>query len=59
MPSARGLRRVQLDPDADTWSDCAEFGGPAGAAPPSPVTPTAGREIFALSPGDGSARPVR
>ncbi|MCY0951391.1 family 43 glycosylhydrolase [Streptomyces sp. H27-S2] len=44
------LRRVQLDPDADTWSQWEEFGGPAGAAPTLGRNADGGLEVFSLAP---------
>ncbi|MEU9159971.1 family 43 glycosylhydrolase [Streptomyces sp. NPDC048424] len=44
------LRRVQLDPDTDTWSPWESFGGPAGAVPAIGRN-TGGRlEVFSLAP---------
>ncbi|MEU9081099.1 family 43 glycosylhydrolase [Streptomyces sp. NPDC048357] len=44
------LRRVQLDPDTDTWSPWESFGGPAGAVPTLGRN-TGGRlEVFSLAP---------
>ncbi|MCX5071890.1 family 43 glycosylhydrolase [Streptomyces sp. NBC_00513] len=44
------LRRVQLDPDTDTWSRWEPFGGPAGAVP-TLGRHTDGRiEVFSLAP---------
>ncbi|WP_030744097.1 family 43 glycosylhydrolase [Streptomyces sp. NRRL S-31] len=45
------LRRVQLDPDADTWSDWEPFGGPAGAAPTLGRDTDGRLEVFSLAPG--------
>ncbi|MFF2040656.1 glycosyl hydrolase family 32 [Kitasatospora sp. NPDC058170] len=45
------LRRVQLDPAADTWSDWEEFGGPAGAVPALGRNADGRLEVFSLAPG--------
>ncbi|GGP81600.1 hypothetical protein GCM10010215_03560 [Streptomyces virginiae] len=45
------LRRVQLDPDADTWSQWETFGGPAGAAPTLGRNADGRLEVFSLAPG--------
>ncbi|MFJ3583301.1 family 43 glycosylhydrolase [Streptomyces sp. NPDC090127] len=50
------LRRVQVDPSTDTWSEWETFGGPAGAAPTlghhAAGPATHGRlEVFSLAPG--------
>ncbi|MFE7335070.1 glycosyl hydrolase family 32, partial [Streptomyces fimicarius] len=47
------LRRVQFDPEAGTWSEWEEFGGPAGAAPAVARAADRRLEVFAPSP-DGS-----
>ncbi|PKV83303.1 family 43 glycosylhydrolase [Streptomyces sp. TLI_146] len=44
------LRRVQLDPDADTWSDWEPFGGPAGAVPTLGRDTDGRLEVFSLAP---------
>ncbi|MFF9066064.1 family 43 glycosylhydrolase [Streptomyces sp. NPDC014891] len=45
------LRRVQLDPYGDGWSEWEPFGGPAGAVP-SLGRDTDGRlEVFSIAPG--------
>ncbi|MFH8435859.1 family 43 glycosylhydrolase [Streptomyces sp. NPDC018007] len=45
------LRRVQLDPDTDTWSAWEEFGGPAGAVPTLGRNTNGRLEVFSLAPG--------
>ncbi|MFJ9679503.1 family 43 glycosylhydrolase [Streptomyces sp. NPDC101194] len=45
------LRRVQLDPDTDTWSDWEPFGGPAGAVPTLGRNANGRLEVFSLAPG--------
>lgn len=45
------LRRVQLDPEAGTWSEWEEFGGPAGAVPTLGHNSSGGLEVFSLAPG--------
>ncbi|GAA2740268.1 glycosyl hydrolase family 32 [Kitasatospora cinereorecta] len=45
------LRRVQLDPDTDTWSDWEVFGGPAGAVPVLGRDSDGRLEVFSLAPG--------
>ncbi|GAA3209585.1 family 43 glycosylhydrolase [Actinocorallia longicatena] len=45
------LRRVQTDPNSDTWSDWEVFGGPAGAVPTLGRTPAGRLEVFSLAPG--------
>ncbi|MCX2182876.1 family 43 glycosylhydrolase [Streptomyces sp. SKN60] len=45
------LRRVQLDPATDTWSDWEPFGGPAGAVPTLGRTTDGRLEVFSLAPG--------
>ncbi|WP_156724515.1 family 43 glycosylhydrolase [Streptomyces apocyni] len=45
------LRRVQLDPHADIWSDWEPFGGPAGAVPMLGRNADGGLEVFSLAPG--------
>ncbi|MEU9237196.1 family 43 glycosylhydrolase [Streptomyces subrutilus] len=45
------LRRVQLAPDADAWSDWEPFGGPAGAVPTLGRNADGRLEVFSLSPG--------
>lgn len=44
------LRRVQLDPDTDTWSPWETFGGPAGAVPTLGRNALGGLEVFSLAP---------
>ncbi|MCX5195354.1 family 43 glycosylhydrolase [Streptomyces sp. NBC_00249] len=44
------LRRVQLDPDADTWSPWERFGGPAGAVPTLGRNAGGALEVFSLAP---------
>ncbi|ADI13019.1 Glycosyl hydrolase family 32 domain-containing protein [Streptomyces bingchenggensis BCW-1] len=45
------LRRVQLDPNTDTWSAWEVFGGPAGAVPTLGRNTNGGLEVFSLAPG--------
>ncbi|WP_406497517.1 family 43 glycosylhydrolase [Streptomyces sp. NBC_00846] len=45
------LRRMQLDPDSDTWSDWEPFGGPAGAVPTLGRNTNGRLEVFSLAPG--------
>ncbi|MFI8769131.1 family 43 glycosylhydrolase [Streptomyces sp. NPDC053792] len=45
------LRRVQLDPDTDTWSEWETFGGPAGAVPTLGRNTDGRLEVFSLAPG--------
>ncbi|MEV6548562.1 family 43 glycosylhydrolase [Streptomyces sp. NPDC051597] len=45
------LRRVQLDPDADSWSAWEPFGGPAGAVPTLGRNTDGRLEVFSLAPG--------
>ncbi|MER7789018.1 family 43 glycosylhydrolase [Streptomyces sp. NPDC097640] len=45
------LRRVQLDSNADTWSEWEVFGGPAGAVPTLGRNTDGGLEVFSLAPG--------
>ncbi|WP_121834037.1 family 43 glycosylhydrolase, partial [Streptomyces sp. S1] len=45
------LRRVQLDPAADTWSGWEAFGGPAGAVPTLGRNADGRLEVFSLAPG--------
>ncbi|MFE5585918.1 glycosyl hydrolase family 32 [Kitasatospora sp. NPDC056531] len=45
------LRRVQLDPDTDSWSDWELFGGPAGAVPVLGRDTDGRLEVFSLAPG--------
>ncbi|MEV0990857.1 glycosyl hydrolase family 32 [Streptomyces sp. NPDC049949] len=45
------LRRVQLDPDSDTWSQWESFGGPAGAVPTLGRDVDGRLEVFSLAPG--------
>ncbi|MCC3769052.1 family 43 glycosylhydrolase [Streptomyces sp. UNOC14_S4] len=45
------LRRVQLDPQSDTWSSWETFGGPAGAVPALGRGPDGRLEVFSLAPG--------
>ncbi|MFE1409243.1 family 43 glycosylhydrolase [Streptomyces sp. NPDC058746] len=44
------LRRIQLDPDTDTWSQWEEFGGPAGAVPTVGRNADGALEVFSLAP---------
>ncbi|MFK8912085.1 family 43 glycosylhydrolase, partial [Streptomyces sp. YS-3] len=44
------LRRVQLDPDDDIWSDWETFGGPAGAVPTLGRDSDGRLEVFSLAP---------
>ncbi|MBT2449621.1 glycosyl hydrolase family 32 [Streptomyces sp. ISL-43] len=44
------LRRVQLDPDTDTWSQWESFGGPAGAVPTLGRNAGGRLEVFSLAP---------
>ncbi|MFD9370889.1 family 43 glycosylhydrolase [Streptomyces sp. NPDC060020] len=44
------LRRVQLDPDTDTWSPWETFGGPAGAVPTLGRNAGGRLEVFSLAP---------
>ncbi|MEV4432732.1 family 43 glycosylhydrolase [Streptomyces sp. NPDC049585] len=48
------LRRVQLDPQSDTWSPWEAFGGPAGAVPTLGRNADGRLEVFSLAP-DGAA----
>ncbi|MGW8365567.1 family 43 glycosylhydrolase [Streptomyces wedmorensis] len=45
------LRRVQLAPDTDTWSEWETFGGPAGAVPVLGRNADGRLEVFSLAPG--------
>ncbi|MEU1072839.1 family 43 glycosylhydrolase [Streptomyces sp. NPDC005878] len=45
------LRRVQLDPDTDSWSAWELFGGPAGAVPTLGRNTNGRLEVFSLAPG--------
>ncbi|MFD8209668.1 family 43 glycosylhydrolase [Streptomyces sp. NPDC059695] len=45
------LRRVQLDPADDTWSEWESFGGPAGAVPTLGRNADGRLEVFSLAPG--------
>ncbi|MCB8901730.1 MULTISPECIES: family 43 glycosylhydrolase [unclassified Streptomyces] len=45
------LRRVQLDPSTDTWSEWETFGGPAGAVPTLGRDADGRLEVFSLAPG--------
>ncbi|RLU81301.1 glycosyl hydrolase family 32 [Streptomyces griseocarneus] len=45
------LRRVQLDPQSDTWSPWEPFGGPAGAVPALGRDTDGRLEVFSLAPG--------
>ncbi|MCJ1676564.1 family 43 glycosylhydrolase [Streptomyces sp. APSN-46.1] len=45
------LRRVQLDPESDTWSQWEAFGGPAGAVPTLGRNTDGRLEVFSLAPG--------
>ncbi|MFB9514717.1 family 43 glycosylhydrolase [Streptomyces purpureus] len=45
------LRRVQLDPYTDTWSEWESFGGPAGAVPTLGRNVNGRLEVFSLAPG--------
>ncbi|KOU27505.1 glycosyl hydrolase family 32 [Streptomyces sp. WM6372] len=45
------LRRVQLDPQSDTWSEWESFGGPAGAVPTLGRNVNGRLEVFSLAPG--------
>ncbi|MFG2989226.1 family 43 glycosylhydrolase [Streptomyces sp. NPDC048257] len=45
------LRRVQLDPDSDTWGPWESFGGPAGAVPTLGRNTNGRLEVFSLAPG--------
>ncbi|MEU9106151.1 family 43 glycosylhydrolase [Streptomyces xanthophaeus] len=45
------LRRVQLDPSTDTWSQWEPFGGPAGAVPTLGRNTDGALEVFSLAPG--------
>ncbi|MFE5592759.1 family 43 glycosylhydrolase [Streptomyces sp. NPDC056549] len=45
------LRRVQLDPDTDSWSEWESFGGPAGAVPTLGRNADGRLEVFSLAPG--------
>ncbi|MFF5804636.1 family 43 glycosylhydrolase [Streptomyces sp. NPDC012746] len=45
------LRRVQLDPESDTWSQWETFGGPAGAVPTLSRNVNGRLEVFSLAPG--------
>ncbi|MFJ7280416.1 glycosyl hydrolase family 32 [Kitasatospora sp. NPDC098663] len=47
------LRRVQTDPDTDTWSDWEVFGTPAGAVPALGRNTDGRLEVFSLAP-DGA-----
>ncbi|MFJ9080604.1 family 43 glycosylhydrolase [Streptomyces sp. NPDC102278] len=44
------LRRVQVDPDTDTWSGWETFGGPAGAVPTLGRDVDGRLEVFSLAP---------
>ncbi|MEV0785853.1 family 43 glycosylhydrolase [Streptomyces sp. NPDC050423] len=48
------LRRVQLDPASDTWSEWEPFGGPAGAVPTLGRNTNGRLEVFSLAPGGAS-----
>ncbi|GAA2727793.1 family 43 glycosylhydrolase [Actinocorallia aurantiaca] len=45
------LRRVQFDPNTDTWSAWEVFGGPAGAVPTLGRNTNGTLEVFSLAPG--------
>ncbi|MQS38524.1 family 43 glycosylhydrolase [Streptomyces katsurahamanus] len=45
------LRRVQIDPESDTWSAWERFGGPAGALPTLGRNTNGRLEVFSLAPG--------
>ncbi|MER5637920.1 family 43 glycosylhydrolase [Kitasatospora sp. NPDC002227] len=45
------LRRVQLDPAGDGWSEWEVFGGPAGAVPALGRNADGRLEVFSLAPG--------
>ncbi|MGK5731966.1 family 43 glycosylhydrolase [Streptomyces sp. URMC 124] len=45
------LKRVQLDPQSDTWTPWEEFGGPAGAVPTLGRNADGRLEVFSLGPG--------
>lgn len=45
------LRRVQLDPEAGTWSPWEPFGGPAGAVPTLGRNTNGRLEVFSPAPG--------
>ncbi|MFF4369026.1 family 43 glycosylhydrolase [Streptomyces sp. NPDC001594] len=45
------LRRVQLAPDTDAWSEWEPFGGPAGAVPTLGQGAGGRLEVFSLAPG--------
>ncbi|MER5679981.1 family 43 glycosylhydrolase [[Kitasatospora] papulosa] len=45
------LRRVQLDPHTDSWSEWETFGGPAGAVPTLGRNADGRLEVFSLAPG--------
>ncbi|MEU4077802.1 glycosyl hydrolase family 32 [Streptomyces venezuelae] len=45
------LRRVQLDPYGDGWSEWERFGGPAGAVPTLGRDADGRLEVFSLAPG--------
>ncbi|MEV0022397.1 family 43 glycosylhydrolase [Streptomyces atroolivaceus] len=45
------LRRVQLAPDTDSWSEWEPFGGPAGAVPTLGRATDGRLEVFSLAPG--------
>ncbi|MET8573446.1 glycosyl hydrolase family 32 [Streptomyces sp. NPDC005012] len=45
------LRRVQLDPETDTWSAWETFGTPAGAVPALGRNADGRLEVFSLAPG--------
>ncbi|WP_329619529.1 family 43 glycosylhydrolase [Streptomyces sp. NBC_01255] len=45
------LRRVQLDPNTDIWSEWETFGGPAGAVPTLGRNTDGRLEVFSLAPG--------
>ncbi|MEG3626797.1 family 43 glycosylhydrolase [Streptomyces poriticola] len=45
------LRRVQLGPETDTWSEWEVFGGPAGAVPTLGRNTNGRLEVFSLAPG--------
>ncbi|MEU7033872.1 family 43 glycosylhydrolase [Streptomyces sp. NPDC046237] len=45
------LRRVQLDPYTDAWSEWETFGGPAGAVPTLGRDTDGRLEVFSIAPG--------
>ncbi|MFD9303560.1 family 43 glycosylhydrolase [Streptomyces sp. NPDC060048] len=45
------LRRIQLDPNAGTWSEWERFGGPAGVVPTLGHNTNGRLEVFSLAPG--------